>query len=173
MVSISGTLGCTPSQHDIQQTFPIQPSRHRPREHVLDRGARGVKRGTRRQPSRGAGRGRPPVPPFPDRPQTCGPWTHRDRESHFQVDQGYCVPPPPGLGFAPFQSPANTSIGFSSFRAPPPFDAAGSFTPHQPISHASSSDDEERTDDTVDVQHLGFGHRIGNKTTRFTSSDCP
>ncbi|KAI5676304.1 hypothetical protein M9H77_07254 [Catharanthus roseus] len=25
MISIGGTLGCTPSQHDIQQTFPVQP----------------------------------------------------------------------------------------------------------------------------------------------------
>ncbi|KAI5657743.1 hypothetical protein M9H77_26536 [Catharanthus roseus] len=82
MVSIGGTLGCTPSQHDIQQTFPVQPSRRRPREPILDRGARGVKRGGRRLPDRGArdpghadlghevergegsGGGHPPVDPF-------------------------------------------------------------------------------------------------------------
>ncbi|KAI5677007.1 hypothetical protein M9H77_07957 [Catharanthus roseus] len=66
MVSIAGTLGCTPSQYDIQQTFPI-PSRHRPREPVPDRDTRGIKRGTRRLPGRGARGGRPPVPPFPGR----------------------------------------------------------------------------------------------------------
>ncbi|KAI5653781.1 hypothetical protein M9H77_30968 [Catharanthus roseus] len=43
-------LGCTPSQHDIQATFPVQPSRRRPREHVPDRGARAVKRDARRHP---------------------------------------------------------------------------------------------------------------------------
>ncbi|KAI5658944.1 hypothetical protein M9H77_27737 [Catharanthus roseus] len=37
MVSIGSTLGCTPSQHDIQATFSVQPSRRRPREHVPDR----------------------------------------------------------------------------------------------------------------------------------------
>ncbi|KAI5649669.1 hypothetical protein M9H77_35674 [Catharanthus roseus] len=29
MVSIGGTLGYTPSQHDIQQTFPVQQSHRR------------------------------------------------------------------------------------------------------------------------------------------------
>ncbi|KAI5650603.1 hypothetical protein M9H77_36608 [Catharanthus roseus] len=50
MVSIGGTLSYTLSQHDIQQTFPVQPLRRRPREH----------------PGRGAGSGRPPVPSFLD-----------------------------------------------------------------------------------------------------------
>ncbi|KAI5663422.1 hypothetical protein M9H77_22745 [Catharanthus roseus] len=63
MVSIGGTLGCTPSQHDIQQTFPVQLSRRRPQEPVTDRGARGVKRGARRLPSGGTRGGRPPTPP--------------------------------------------------------------------------------------------------------------
>ncbi|KAI5658927.1 hypothetical protein M9H77_27720 [Catharanthus roseus] len=40
MVSIGGTLGCTTSQHDIQQTFPMQPSHRRPREPIPERGAR-------------------------------------------------------------------------------------------------------------------------------------
>ncbi|KAI5684112.1 hypothetical protein M9H77_05340 [Catharanthus roseus] len=61
MVFIDGTLGCIPSQHDIQQKFPLQPSRRSPREHVPGRGARGVKRGARRQPGYGAGGGCPPV----------------------------------------------------------------------------------------------------------------
>ncbi|KAI5654287.1 hypothetical protein M9H77_31474 [Catharanthus roseus] len=67
IVYIGGTLGCTLSQHDIQQIFPVQPSRRRPREPILDRDARGVKRGARRQPGHGAGGGCPPVPPFPGR----------------------------------------------------------------------------------------------------------
>ncbi|KAI5648331.1 hypothetical protein M9H77_34336 [Catharanthus roseus] len=173
MVSIGGTLGCTPSQHDIQQTFPVQPSRRRPQEHVLDRGAHGVKRGARRQPGRGAGGVRPLVPSFP------GTHGHADsrhvewRESLLGGSRTLRVPPPPGLGFAPFQSPAGTSLGFSSFRAPPPLGTVGSSTLHQPISQASSFDEEERTDDTNYVHHLGFGHRVGKKTTRFTPSDWP
>ncbi|KAI5681801.1 hypothetical protein M9H77_03029 [Catharanthus roseus] len=86
MVSIGGTLGCTPSQHDIQQTFPMQLSRHRPRKHVPDRGAHGVKRGARRHPGHGAGGGHPPVPPAPER--------------HEHVNPGHAfrvlAPPPPG-----------------------------------------------------------------------------
>ncbi|KAI5673607.1 hypothetical protein M9H77_13971 [Catharanthus roseus] len=80
-------------------------------------------------------------------------------------------PPPPGLGFALIQSPHHTSLGFSSFHVPPPPGIAGSSTPHQPMSHASSSEEEERKNDTDNVQHLGFGHRVGKKTTRFTPSD--
>ncbi|KAI5657604.1 hypothetical protein M9H77_26397 [Catharanthus roseus] len=83
MVSISGTLGCTPSQHDIQQTLPVRLSRRHPREHVPDRGARGVKRGARRHPGRGVRGGRPPVPPAPER--------------HEHVDLAmFRAPPPPG-----------------------------------------------------------------------------
>ncbi|KAI5680476.1 hypothetical protein M9H77_01703 [Catharanthus roseus] len=44
------------------------------------------------------------------------------------------TPPPPGLGFASFQTPHSTSFGFYEFRAPPPSGIAGSSTPHQPIS---------------------------------------
>ncbi|KAI5673369.1 hypothetical protein M9H77_13733 [Catharanthus roseus] len=73
--------------------------------------------------------------------------------------------PSPGLGFALFHSSHHISLGFSSFRAPPPPGIAGSSTPHQHISHAPSSDEEEQTDDTDDVQPLGFGHRVGKKTT--------
>ncbi|KAI5659118.1 hypothetical protein M9H77_27911 [Catharanthus roseus] len=73
MVSIEGTLGCTPSQHDIQATFPVQPLRRGPREHVPDRGARGVKRGARRHPDCGAGAGRTPVPPAPQMQEHVDP----------------------------------------------------------------------------------------------------
>ncbi|KAI5663681.1 hypothetical protein M9H77_23004 [Catharanthus roseus] len=58
MISISGTLGCTLSQHDIQQTFPVQASHRRPWEPVPDRGGRGVKKGARRLPGRRARGGR-------------------------------------------------------------------------------------------------------------------
>ncbi|KAI5674253.1 hypothetical protein M9H77_14617 [Catharanthus roseus] len=71
MVSVGGTLGYTLSQHDIQQMF----------HYVLDRGARGVKRGARRQPSRGAGGGRPPVLPFPDKHEHADP-------GHVEVERG-------------------------------------------------------------------------------------
>ncbi|KAI5677668.1 hypothetical protein M9H77_08618 [Catharanthus roseus] len=115
MVSIGGTLDCTPSQHDIQATFPVQPSCRRPREHVPDRGACGVKRAPRRHPGRGAGAGRPPVPPAPQ------------RQEH--VD--------------PYPAVVERAYGFGRFRAPPPPGTAGASMPHQPISQASSSVEEE------------------------------
>ncbi|KAI5680724.1 hypothetical protein M9H77_01951 [Catharanthus roseus] len=113
MVSIGGILGCTPSQHDIQQMFPVQPLRRRPQEHVPDQGARRVKRSARRHPGRGARGGCPPVPLAPER--------------HEHVNPG----------------------------------------------HASFSDEEDREDDMDDVQHFGFGHRVGKKTVQFTPSDWP
>ncbi|KAI5671836.1 hypothetical protein M9H77_12200 [Catharanthus roseus] len=83
------------------------------------------------------------------------------------------MPPAPGLGFASFQSPYSSAYGFSGFRAAPPPGTAGSSTPHQLISQASSSDEEEGPDDMDGVQALGFGHRVGKKTVRFTPSDWP
>ncbi|KAI5666724.1 hypothetical protein M9H77_16577 [Catharanthus roseus] len=190
MVSIGGTLGLC----------------HRPREHVLDWGAHGVKRGARRQPGHGARGVRPPILPFPGRHE------HVD-SGHVEVERGegsgggqptidpfdspdlgipsfslgltppfkslpsgsgiLQMPPPPDLGFVPFQSPHPKSFGFSGFRTPPPSDTASSSTPHQHISQASSFDEEERTDETDVLQHLGFGDRVGKKTTRFTPSDWP
>ncbi|KAI5656678.1 hypothetical protein M9H77_25471 [Catharanthus roseus] len=168
-------------------TFPVQPSHRRPREHVLDRGNRGVKRGAHRLPGRGVGGGRPPVPPIPHRHE------HVDPE-HVEVERGEgsgggqpTVDPfdspnwiqeiadasPSQLGFASFQAPHSTSFGFFGFRAPPPLGTVGSSTPHQPISQASSSDEEEQTDDMDGVQHYGFRHRVGKKTTRFTPSEWP
>ncbi|KAI5672211.1 hypothetical protein M9H77_12575 [Catharanthus roseus] len=67
------------------------------------------------------------------------------------------MPPAPGLGFAEFQSPYSSAYGFSGFRAPPPPGTAGSLTPHQPISQASSSDEEEGQD------ALGRGIVLGRK----------
>ncbi|KAI5671501.1 hypothetical protein M9H77_11865 [Catharanthus roseus] len=49
------------------------PSRRRPREHVPDRGARGVKRGARRHPGLGAVAGRPPVPPASQKQEYVDP----------------------------------------------------------------------------------------------------
>ncbi|KAI5664480.1 hypothetical protein M9H77_23803 [Catharanthus roseus] len=82
----------------------VQPSRRRPRKHVPDWGARGVKRGTRRQPGRGAGGGRPPVLPFPGRHEHVDP-------GHIEVERGE------GSGggqptIDPFDSP---NIGIPSF----------------------------------------------------------
>ncbi|KAI5673812.1 hypothetical protein M9H77_14176 [Catharanthus roseus] len=72
----------SPSQmHDIQQTFPVQPSRRHPLEHVPDRGAHGVKKGARRHPGHGAGDGRPPVPPAPERHKHVDP-------GHVEVERG-------------------------------------------------------------------------------------
>ncbi|KAI5653862.1 hypothetical protein M9H77_31049 [Catharanthus roseus] len=145
----------------------VQLSRRRPREHVLDWGACGVKKDARRQPGCGAGGGRPPVPHFPGRPK------HADSR-HVEIERRTLhTPPPPGLGFVPFQSPTDTSLGFLSFCAPPPPGIASSSRLHQPISQAPSSDDEELTDDTDDVQHLGFRHRVGKNTMRFTPCDWP
>ncbi|KAI5656478.1 hypothetical protein M9H77_25271 [Catharanthus roseus] len=181
MVSIGCTLGCTPSQYDIQQTFPVQPLHRRPREHVPERDARGVKRGARRHPGHGAGGGRPPVPPFPHRHEHVDP-------GHVEVERGEGsgasqslpsgsgtsqTPSPPGLGFASFQPQHSTSFWFFGFRAPPPPSTADSSTLHQPISSASSFDEEKWVDDMNSVQHYGFEHRVGKKTTRFTPSDWP
>ncbi|KAI5648419.1 hypothetical protein M9H77_34424 [Catharanthus roseus] len=85
MVSIGSTLGCTPSQHDIQSTFPVQPSRHCPREPVLERDARGVKRGARRLPDGGARGGCPPVPPL-----------RADKDMQTSDVEKREAPPPPG-----------------------------------------------------------------------------
>ncbi|KAI5672819.1 hypothetical protein M9H77_13183 [Catharanthus roseus] len=43
--------------------WKCMPSGRRAQEHVPDRGAHGVNRGARRHPERGAGGGRPPIPP--------------------------------------------------------------------------------------------------------------
>ncbi|KAI5662148.1 hypothetical protein M9H77_21471 [Catharanthus roseus] len=63
------------------------------------------------------------------------------------------------------------TYGFFGFRAPLPPCTSGLSTPHQLISQASSSDEEEQEEDMDGVQHFGFGHRVGKKTVRFTPSD--
>ncbi|KAI5652554.1 hypothetical protein M9H77_29741 [Catharanthus roseus] len=77
------------------------------------------------------------------------------------------MPPAPSLGFTAFQSPHPSAYGFRRFRAPPPPGIAGISTPHQPISQASSSDEEEGQD------ALSRRHRVGKKTIRFMPSDWP
>ncbi|KAI5652387.1 hypothetical protein M9H77_29574 [Catharanthus roseus] len=190
--------------HDIQETFPMQLSRRRPRGHVPDRGARRVNRGAQRHPGRGAGGGRPLVPPAPQRHEHVDlavvergegsgsgqpyddPFDNPNLDmpsyslgltpaSHPHPSRSWTsqMPPVPGLGFASFQSPHSTAYGFSGFRAPPPPGTASSLTPHQPISQASSSDEEEWQDDMEGAQPLGFEHHVGKKTVRFTPSYCP
>ncbi|KAI5659912.1 hypothetical protein M9H77_28705 [Catharanthus roseus] len=173
-----------------------EPSRRRPQEHIRDRSACGVKRGTWRHPGRGAhlgvehehidpdpavvergkgsSRGQPYDDPF-DNPNldmpsfslglTPASLPHPNGSGTLQM------PPATGLGFASFQSPHSTAYGFFRFWAPPPTGTAGSSTPHQPISQASSSDEEEQQDDIDGTQPLGFGHRVGKKTVRFTPSN--
>ncbi|KAI5680582.1 hypothetical protein M9H77_01809 [Catharanthus roseus] len=72
------------------------------------------------------------------------------------------APPPPG------------AVGLS-FDAPPPPGTAGSSVPHMPKSRAFSSNSDEHgdepTNDVTPAQQLGFGHRIGKRTTRFTPSN--
>ncbi|KAI5674108.1 hypothetical protein M9H77_14472 [Catharanthus roseus] len=77
------------------------------------------------------------------------------------------MPPAPSLGFTAFQSLNPSAYGFGRFSAPPPPGTAGASTPHQPISQASSSEEEEGQD------ALGRGHRVGKKTVQFTPSDWP
>ncbi|KAI5653635.1 hypothetical protein M9H77_30822 [Catharanthus roseus] len=131
MVSIGGTLGCTPSQHDFQQTFPVQPSRRHPREPVPDRGARGVKRGARRLPG--------------------GFWSYQSRHPSGLGFSSFQGPPPPSTGSSSFQVPPPPGTRSSSFEAPPPPGMVSSSTPHMPISTPSSSDSDEHDDEQTDV----------------------
>ncbi|KAI5649680.1 hypothetical protein M9H77_35685 [Catharanthus roseus] len=144
--------------------FPSRPRYADPGHVEMERGegSRQVERGE------GSGGGHPLVDPF-DNPNLDIPSFSLGLTQPFQSLPGGSgtlrAPPLPGLGFSLFQSPAGTSLRFSSFCAPPPPSTVGSSTPHQPISQASSSDDEEQTDDTDDVQCHGFGHRVGKKIT--------
>ncbi|KAI5657118.1 hypothetical protein M9H77_25911 [Catharanthus roseus] len=145
-----------------------------------------IHRGARRHLGRGAGGGRPPVPPAPERHEHVDP-------DHVEVEKGEgsrsgqptvdlfdspnldmpsfslgLTPVSQSLpsGFGTSQTPPLPSLGFPSFQAPHSTSyvfSTGSSTPHQPISQASSSDKEERADDMVGVQHYGFEHRVGRR----------
>ncbi|KAI5653773.1 hypothetical protein M9H77_30960 [Catharanthus roseus] len=151
MVSISGTLGCIHSQHDIQQTFPVQPSRCRPWEHVPDRGARGVKRGARRHPG---------VEQEVDALFTsCSRKTQTCRPRPCSGLDGFLITSH-WIRDVPVASRARFRICLVSITT---------FN----ILRASSSDEEEREEDIDGVHHFGFGHRVGKKTVQFTASDWP
>ncbi|KAI5678762.1 hypothetical protein M9H77_09712 [Catharanthus roseus] len=153
----------------MMATFPVQSSRRRPREYVPDRGTRRVKRGARRYTGREAGAGRPPVPPAPQRQEYVDPHpavVERGEGSgggqhyvdpfdspHLDMPSSSLGLISPYSGFTAFQSPHPSVYGFGRFRAPPPPGTADASTPHQPISQASSSDEEEGQD------ALGRGHR--------------
>ncbi|KAI5675983.1 hypothetical protein M9H77_06933 [Catharanthus roseus] len=84
------------------------------------------------------------------------------------------VQPPPSVRGMPYAPPCPSTVGLS-FDAPLPPGTAGSSIPYMPIFRVSSFDSEEHgdepTDDVTPAQQLGFRHRIGKKTTRFTLSD--
>ncbi|KAI5654757.1 hypothetical protein M9H77_31944 [Catharanthus roseus] len=202
MVSIDGTLGCTPSQHDIQQTFPMHLPRRCPQEPVPDRGARGVKNGTRRLPGGMARGSRTPVPP------DMGIGGHVDPERRgergegsrgrgcgdlgssimFGFDTTYPVPSR-WIGHIIRTSLSGFRVFFISvtslFGCRVLFISGTTSSKHweffisgtSSFGHASSSDtdehDDERTDEVTPAQQLGFGYRVGKKTTKFTPSDWP
>ncbi|KAI5659538.1 hypothetical protein M9H77_28331 [Catharanthus roseus] len=184
MVSVGGTLGYTPSQHDIKQTFPLQPSRRRPQEPVPDRGAHGVKRGVRRFPGGGARGGQAPVPP------------DMGREGHADPDFGFDATYPVSSIYIIRASPSGFRVFIISVTSPFVFRilfiSGTTFSRHWEffisstsssghweffISGTSSSEhdehDNEQTDVVTLVLQLGFGHRVGKKITIFTPSDWP
>ncbi|KAI5654666.1 hypothetical protein M9H77_31853 [Catharanthus roseus] len=128
MVSIGGTLGCT-----------VQPSRRRPREHVPDQGARGVKRGARRHPGLGARGGRPPVPPAPERNEHVDPGhavVERGEESSSSqpiddpVDSPNLGMPSFSLGLTPTSQPLPIGFGMSQIPPAPGLGFASFQSPH-------------------------------------------
>ncbi|KAI5681171.1 hypothetical protein M9H77_02398 [Catharanthus roseus] len=188
MVSIGSTSGCTPSHHDIQQIFLVQPLRRRPQEPIPDRGDRGVKRGAHRLLGGGAHGGRPSAPPDPSKghvdPGRGGEICEGSRRRGLgDLGSSYQIEPfnSPNLDMLSFSlsltqptkshlptsyAPPPPGLG-SSFQAPPPLHMVGSSIPHMPMSTASSSDSDEHDDEPTDVvtpaQQLGFGHHVGRR----------
>ncbi|KAI5673978.1 hypothetical protein M9H77_14342 [Catharanthus roseus] len=191
MVSNGGMLGCTPSQHDIQHTFTVQPMHHCPWEPVLEHGARGVKRGTRRllgcrvHPSSYV-----PLDPFdsldldaqtfslglaPFAPlylsATGTSYILPDPFDSLDIDY---VLQPPSAGDMSYAPPHPCAVGLS-FDASPPPSTTDSSVLHMLISRAFSSDSDDHgddpSDDVIPAKQLVFGHRVRSKTTRFTPSD--
>ncbi|KAI5654930.1 hypothetical protein M9H77_32117 [Catharanthus roseus] len=197
MVSIGGTLGCTPSQYDIQQTFEVQPLRRHPRKPVPNQGARGVKRGARRLLGGGARRSQAPAPPDvgrgghvdlkrgEERGEGSGRRGHGDlgpiHLHHTRLPSGFRVffiSVTSAFCFRILFIFGSTSSGHSEFFISGTSSGhVGSSTSHMPIPIASSSDTDEHDDERMDVvtpaQQLRFSHRVGKKTTRFMPSGWP
>ncbi|KAI5659001.1 hypothetical protein M9H77_27794 [Catharanthus roseus] len=115
---------CTPSPHDIQQTFTVQPPHHRSWEPIPECNTCGVKRGTRRLSSGGACGGCAPSPPHSGRGRGSGKWGRGDPGSY--------VPSNPfhspdldaltfNLGLTPF-APSLLGGAGTSYVPPDPFD---------------------------------------------------
>ncbi|KAI5680679.1 hypothetical protein M9H77_01906 [Catharanthus roseus] len=167
---------------DISSTAIASPSS----EPVPDRGARGVKRGAHRLPGGGARRSRPPAPldlgrghADPSHGEEMGEGSGGrglgDLRSSYQVELFDSL----DLGIPSFSlglTPPTQSHPPISYAPPAPY-TVGSSIQHMPIFIASSSDSDEHDDEPTDMvtsaQQLGFGHRVGKKTTRFTPSDWP
>ncbi|KAI5683460.1 hypothetical protein M9H77_04688 [Catharanthus roseus] len=125
-----------------------------------------------RHPGHRTGGGHPPVPPAPLRHDHVDP-------GHVEVERGEgsgSGQPPvdafdsPNLDMPSFSLGLMPASQFSEFWAPPPRGTTGSSTPHQPISQASSSDEEEWADDMDGLQRYGFGHHVG-KSLKFQIVD--
>ncbi|KAI5668336.1 hypothetical protein M9H77_18189 [Catharanthus roseus] len=184
----------------MMTTFPVQPSRRRPREHVPDRGARGVKSGARRHPGRGAGARRPPVPPAPQRQEHVDPHpTVVERGEGSGGCQHYVDPfdgphlgmPSYSLGLTPdpeslpsgsrtSHMPPAPSSGFTAFQSPDPSAYGfGRFRAPPPPGTAGASMPHEpilqasSSDEEEGQDALDHGYRVGKKTVRFTPSDWP
>ncbi|KAI5659596.1 hypothetical protein M9H77_28389 [Catharanthus roseus] len=140
---------------------------------------------------RGAGGGRTPVPPAPERHEHVDP-CHVEMErgdgsgsgqplvDPFDIDQSLPsgsrtsqTPLPSGLGFSSFQAPHSTSYGFFGFRVPP---LRAQLVHLYRISlyhrHVRLIKRSGRMTWMV-LQRYRFGHRVGKKTKRFTPFDCP
>ncbi|KAI5668197.1 hypothetical protein M9H77_18050 [Catharanthus roseus] len=175
--SIGGTLGCTPSQYDIQQTFALQPSHYHPREPVHEHVARGVKRGARRLLGGRTREGRAPAPPHPGRRGRGRVVPRHGRErgggSHALIFTLGLTPDALSHPNVPYAPPPLSAVELS-FDAPLPPSTAGSSVPHISISVASSSNSEEHSGDPLDdvtpAQQLSFGPRVRSKTTKFIPS---
>ncbi|KAI5662186.1 hypothetical protein M9H77_21509 [Catharanthus roseus] len=135
MVSISGMLGYTTSQHDIQHTFVVQPLCRHPREPVPEGGTRGVKRGAYRLPGGRARGGQVPAPPYPGRRGRADPGYERERGGGFGRrglgDSGSYVPPDP---FDSLDLDAPTfSLGLTTFALSHPSGAGTLYVPLDPF----------------------------------------
>ncbi|KAI5668355.1 hypothetical protein M9H77_18208 [Catharanthus roseus] len=135
MVSIPGTLGCTPSQHDIQQTFTIKPLCHRLREPILECGACVVKRGACRLPDGGARTGCIPAPPH---------LANKDRQTPNMEEREEEDLPRPRC--------SNIRLGLTPFALSHPSGSGTSYVPPNPFD-SSDTDYIQPPPSIGDVQH--------------------